>query len=290
MDRMLGAAMLVGIGVSQLAFACAHAAQAPSLPSTPGSEIPLLDSTSLSPAPKTKSTILGGEIRSVDPVRDQFILKVFGQRSVKIIFDEHTVAYLDGDKIPLHSLASYEHASVQTVLVGTDVYSLTIHMLSQSPEGECQGRVLDYSPTEHELRVTTVLSSKPMTLLVPVSTPVIPMRQTTSSSAPSEPADLIKGSLVFIRFKSNKEGKGVASEIKILAIPGVSSVFAGTLSSVDKHTGTLVLADPKDDESYEIFCDSIMLKSSKDLHIGESITVTATFDGKRYVASTIGAD
>jgi hypothetical protein len=42
---------------------------------------------SLQPAPKGKSTILGGEIRNVDPVRDQLTLRVFDQHQLKTLFD-----------------------------------------------------------------------------------------------------------------------------------------------------------------------------------------------------------
>ena len=65
-----------------------------------------------------ESTVMGGEIRSVDPVQDQFQLKVFGQRPMKILFDARTQVYRDGKKIPLRDLGSEEHASVQTVLDG----------------------------------------------------------------------------------------------------------------------------------------------------------------------------
>ena len=34
--------------------------------------------SSLPPIPKGKSTVMGGVIHDVDPVRDQFTLKVFG--------------------------------------------------------------------------------------------------------------------------------------------------------------------------------------------------------------------
>ena len=100
--------------------------------------------TSLPAVPKGKSTILGGEIRSVDPVRDQLTLRVFGQRPVKVLFDERTQVYRDGKRISLLNLGPVGHASVQTVLDGTNVYALSIHMLSHLPEGEYQGHVLGF--------------------------------------------------------------------------------------------------------------------------------------------------
>ena len=96
----------------------------------------------LPPAPRGNSTTVGGEIRKVDPVLDQFTLAVFGQRPIKIFFDERTEVYRDGKRIPLHDLGPSGHASVQTILDGTDVFAMSVHMLTQLPEGECTGQCL----------------------------------------------------------------------------------------------------------------------------------------------------
>ena len=58
----------------------------------------------LPPIPPGKSTVIGGAIHDVDPVRDQFMLKVFGGKSMKILFDERTQVYRDGKKTPLRDL------------------------------------------------------------------------------------------------------------------------------------------------------------------------------------------
>jgi hypothetical protein len=92
-----------------------------------------------------KSTVIGGAIQNIDPVRDQFTLKVFGGKPMKILFDERTQVYRDGKKTPLRELRPDDHASVETVLDGTKVFALSVHMLSQLPEGERQGQVIDYN-------------------------------------------------------------------------------------------------------------------------------------------------
>jgi hypothetical protein len=253
------------------------------------SESASFDLPSLPPAPKGKSTILGGEIQNVDPVRDRFTLKVFGQRPVKILFDERTRVYLDGNLILLRNLHSYDHASVQTVLDGTDVFALSIHVLSRSPEGVYQGHVLNYNPDTRELTVSATLSHQPLKLLVPMSTPIVREGQTESSSASSRSSDLVKGSLISVNFESDKKGRGVASQIMIMAAPGSEMEFSGSLSSLDLHSGLLVLFDPRDEKSYEIFVDFARFPASQNLHNGDSVRVTATFDGTRYLANAIDA-
>src|ERR1700679_1762124 len=70
-------------------------------------------SFSLPPLPKGKTTILGGEIRNFDPVRDQFSLRIYGERPMRIWFDERTQVYRDGEKIPVRDLGPEDHASVE---------------------------------------------------------------------------------------------------------------------------------------------------------------------------------
>jgi hypothetical protein len=230
---------------------------------------------------------VGGEITDVDPVRDQFTLGIFGQRRVKILFDERTQVYLDGNLIPLRDLHSHDHASVQTVLDGTDVFALSIHILSRAPEGEYQGNVLNYNPETNELTVSAALSHQSLKLLVPKNTRIVREGQSASSSASYAPSDLVKGTLISVQFESDKKGRGIATQISILAAPGSAIVFSGNLSSLDLHSGLLVLIDPLDEKSYEVFVDFARFPISRDLHDGDSVRVTATFDGTRYMASAI---
>jgi hypothetical protein len=290
MEQVIAAMILVGVVTAQMLGAGAMSGQVAIPQSTLTPETTLLDSTALPSVPRGKSTIMGGEIQNVDPVRDRFTLRVFGQRPVKMLFDERTKVYLDGKMIPLRDLHSHDHASVQTVLDGTDVFALSIHMLSRSPEGEYQGHVLNYNPNTTELTVNSNLSHQPLKLVVPINTPVIREGKAASSSAYRGPSDLVNGTLISVKFESDKKGRGVASQITILATPGSAMVFRGSLSSLDLHSGLLVLVDPLDEKSYEIFVDFARFPTSQTLHDGDSIRVTATFDGTRYLADAIDAN
>jgi hypothetical protein len=245
---------------------------------------------SLPPAPGGMSTILGGEIQRVDPVRDELTLKVFGQRPVKILFDERTQVYRDGKRIPLRDLISSGHASVQTVLDGTDVYALSVHTMSQSPEGEYRGRVLNYNPGTGELTVSSVMLHEPFKLLVPANIPIARVGQPAFASLHPGSADLVGGALIAVKFEPDKKGRAIARQIAVLATPGFAFEFSGNLSSLDMHSGLLVVVDPTDDKSYQISFDSAALPASRNLHQGDRVRVTASFDGTRYVASALTAD
>jgi hypothetical protein len=246
-----------------------------------------LDTPELPPAPRGKSTILGGEIRKIDTVRDELTLKVVGQRSQKILFDERTQVFRDGGRVPLVDLRAAPHASVQTVLDGTNVFALSIHLLSRFPEGEYQGSVLNYNPSSNELTISSVLSRTPFKLLVPANILIQREGQSPFSSMPSGVSDLVKGALVSVSFESGKEERGVASEIGILAIPGSAFSFSGNISSIDMHSGILVLLDPRDDKTYRVLLATRDLATAHDLHQGDSVNVRTVFDGSNYVANAI---
>ena len=245
------------------------------------------DVPALPPAPPGKSTILGGEIRFIDPVKDVIVLKIFGRGPVKILFNERTQVFRDGKKIPLHDLHPSDHASVQTVLDGTDVFALSVHILSQTPQGDYQGRVLNYNPASTELLISSITSREPMKLLVPANTRVVREGQPGFIANQRGLGDLVHGSLISVKFEPDRSGQGVATQIVVLATPGSQFVFSGSITDLDTHNGTLSILDPRDDKSYQIHFSSSRLPVSRNLHTGDRITVTAVFDGIHYVAQAI---
>ncbi len=240
----------------------------------------------LPPLPQGKSTILGGEIYRVDPVMDEFQLKVYGEKPMKIFFDERTEVYRDGKRIPLHDLGPATHASVQTMLDGTIVFAASIHILSTQPEGEYEGRVLSYDAGTGVLNLTTEPNRPAFRLVVSNRTTFKRVGQAVFSSAASGPADLAPGSLVQVEFDSNNRGQGVVTEVSVLAAPGASFVFSGTIAELNLAAGTLAVEDPRDNQSYQISFDA-HAEISQRLSIGEHVRIAADYDGEKYVATGI---
>jgi hypothetical protein len=241
----------------------------------------------LPPLPGGKSTVIGGEIRAVDPVRDQFTVKVFGGQLIKILFDERTQVYRDGVRISLRDLHPDDHASVETTLDGTTVFALRIHMLSQLPEGEWRGQVVSYNPQIGELMISVGLPHKPFILRVPAGTPIMRAGQDESSKHQGGPTELASGSMVEVRFRGRSGGHGVVTRIDILATPNSPIVFSGNLSFLDLHSGRFVIVDASDSHTHEIVFDPSRFPVSRELHDGLAVKVTTTFDGSRYVAREI---
>lgn len=298
MGRLLRAVLLVGAVLASAATPArpqqlvnprpALGSDNPSIENSSG-ENPSGDLDTLPPAPTGKSTILGGAIKDFDPVRDQFSLHIYGERPMKILFDERTQVYLDGKKIPVRDLGPEEHASVQTILDGTNVFALSIHILSQTPEGDTEGQVLSYDARTGELEVRTPESSNPVRLIVTESTAIARAGEPAFASAPSGANDLVPGALVSIAFQPRQNGHDIASHITVLAVPGSSFLFSGSISTLDMDSGSLILVDPRDEKSYQIHFDSAYLPISWTLHLGQSVTVQARYDGSRYQATEITA-
>jgi hypothetical protein len=243
--------------------------------------------STLPPMPKGKSTVIGGEIRSVDPVRDQFTLNVFGGGPhLKILYDERTQAYRGGKRISVLQLHPEEHASIETMLDGTKIFALQIHVLTQLPEGECRGQVRSYNPQTGQLEINEGLSQEPITVRVPSNTPIARVGQSTFTAQQSGLSDLGRGTLVDVKFESSK-GHGVATRVDILATPGSAFVFSGNLSFLDANAGRLVIVDANDNQSYQVSFDPSRFPVSSKLHEGSRVKVTTSFDGSKYVASDI---
>jgi hypothetical protein len=201
--KLVLAAIMLSSTVIGLAPSAESQSQTPDSQAALKSASTATNLASLPPAPRGKSTVLGGEIRAVDPVRDQITLNIFGQRPVKILFDERTLIFRDGSRIPLRAFGPSDHASVQTILDGTDVYALSIHLLTQSPEGDSDGRVLNYNADTRELTVVSVMLRAPMKFLVPLNTPVTRVGQHAFTQAQSASSDLVRGALISVRFQTD---------------------------------------------------------------------------------------
>jgi hypothetical protein len=266
----------------------------PAADAAPGSPLdsagPAANLPPLPAAPGGTTTVFGGEIRNVDPVRDQLTLRVFGSSPMKILFDARTQVFRDGSRVPLRTLGPSEHASVETTLDGANIFAVSIHILSALPQGEYQGRVLSYHPGSRELVIASGAAGVPLKLLVSASASIAREGQSWFTAGGSGAGDLYRGTLISVEFAADKDGNAVANRIAVLATPGSAFVFVGEISALDRHAGSMVLVDPRDGKDYRIFFDSKRSPAVAGLHTGEHATVWAEYDGTRYVAQKISAN
>lgn len=284
--------MAGGIAMALLALALLPAQPSASHPAAADSDAAVNPAATgnlppIPPLPSGESTILGGAIRKIDPVLDQFSLNIFGEKPLTIQFDERTKLFRDGKRIPLRELAPADHVSVQTALDGTHVFAESIHVLSQAPQGEAQGVVRSYSPGSGRLDLNSDLSPKPVKFFVPGNIPITRVGQREFASGRSGLPDLRRGSLVAVTFAPDLDGRAVVQRVTVLAVPGSTFVFGGNVSYLDLAAGTLVLVDSQDGRSYRIYFSPYRFPSISHLRLGDNVTITANFEGARYVANAI---
>jgi Domain of unknown function (DUF5666) len=276
-----------------LLLSTALVAQSATVLSVAHEELPPANAFSIAPdllrAPGGMSSVIGGEIRNVDPVRDQFTLKAFGGQAMKVLYDERTQVYRDGTKISVLSLKADDHASVDTTLDGAAIFALRVHLLSHVPIGEARGQVESYNPETGELRMDVAVSNESFNVHVAAGTPIVRIDQ-IASSPPGGSADIARGTLVDVKFKLGRGGHGEATHIDVVALIGSAFVFRGDVSSLDVKAGRFVITNRNNRKTQDIAFDPTRFPASRNLHEGSSVRVTARFDGTQYVANEIVVD
>jgi len=243
--------------------------------------------SALPPLPPGKSTILGGTIRSVDPVLDRFTLGIVGEKPMRILYDKRTQVFLDGKRIPLAQLRAAEHASVQTTLDGTAVFAISVHILSQLQQGDYSGKVVSYDPSTGDLELVGGEGGEQIRVRVTSNTQFGRKGQGSFASGQSSAADLQRGTLVAVQFDPDGKGRASATQITLLAVPGSSFVFSGSLIALDLHRGMMTLLDPRDNTTYQIEFDPATIPSIQNIHAGQNVRIRAEYDGTRYLAQDL---
>lgn len=276
MKRLFTFAVLVTAMYAAPAFPAQEPGSAAPTGKLPGDSEPAL--------PKGKSTIIGGTVTNLDRVRDEMTLRVFGgKQKMKVLFDPRTKIFRDGVPVTFRDLRNEDHVSVETRLDGTAVFAQRIHIFGESTSGQCSGQVVSYDPGRGELVIHDPLTPQPVKLQLTSSTSVSGGEKGPSYSI----SDLRKGALVTAQFTPEANGKRVARQLVIQALPGTAFTFSGSVTYLDVHSGLLVLTDPRDNKTYEISFSTNRFPIERNVHEGSDVTVAAIFDGSRYNATDI---
>ncbi len=230
--------------------------------------------------PKGKATLVGGTIQKLDRVQDRLTLQVFGGDKLKVLFDTRTRIYEDGLLASAADLREGDRVYVDTMLDGSAVFARNISIRKSASLGESHGVILRYSSGKGELVMRDALSPQA------VKVRVTPATKITQGDRTVSPATLSAGTLIAVKFGSESNGRDVAREVSILAVPGASFTFQGQVTALDLRTGLLVVTSPSDRKSYEIYLDPAVGVDSA-LREGVTVSVKTKFDGSRYVARSL---
>jgi hypothetical protein len=234
----------------------------------------------LPPLRPAKASLIGGTVNKLDRVKDVLTIQVFGGGKMKIAFDTRTHFYNNTAAGTASDLKKGDRIYVDTVLDGSTVFAKTIRVKSSASAGESHGMVVSYRADKGVLELRDLLSPEPLKIHITSQTRIIEGDHASSAGK------LTEGTLVAVKFGAQKEGD-VASEVLILAVPGASFTFAGTVTAVDLRLGLLVLDSSVDHKTYEVSLDPSLIPADDSLRPGVDVTVLSRFDGRKYVARTV---
>ena len=271
---MLGLGLMQASGQSKTATAATASASA----QPEGNNYdPLLD---LPPLPRSKTTLVGGTVHSVDQIRDRLVVQPFGGHTMKIVFDERTHIYRDGVPSTQLVIRKGERVYVDTMLDGTQVFARNIRVVTGSAAADARGQIVSNNPATGQITVQDELSARP------VSFRVTPATVVSSGGGKSTVAQLQPGSLVTVKFSPDRRDRDVAQEISVIAAPGSVFTFYGKITYLNMSTRTLAVANESDKRTYDIKFTPAAVNPEA-LQQGKQVLVKARFDGTGYTADNI---
>ncbi|MGC2195662.1 MAG: hypothetical protein WA628_13370 [Terriglobales bacterium] len=239
---------------------------------------PLLDPP---PLPKGEVSLIGGTVARMDPIRDRMVVRAFGGREITIDFDVRTVVLRGADPASAHEIRPGTRVYADTILKDRRIFAKTVRIQTSASLGETRGQVTAYDPVQRLLKVRDLISSQPISLRLNALTDI------RAGGHPVQANGLVSGTLVQVVFHSGFEGVNSAQKIDILARPGSTFTFAGTIAVVDLRDGHLTLLETASDNLFEVALDSLSSDSKRRLKQGMDVVVQARFDGHKYEAQSI---
>jgi hypothetical protein len=246
-----------------------------------GAADPLLD---VPPLPKGKPTLIGGTAVKVDRIHSRVTVEPFGAKNkMSIYIDERSHIYRNGVETTIMGVKKGDRVYFDTMLDGANVFAKNVRVFSETGGAEVRGQVTAYDAARGTIQLQDALSSRPVSFRISNDTRFRTQQGSASAS------DLARGALVDVVFAPDKANRGIASEITLLARPGTSYTFVGLVTNLNLRDGVVSVATQADGKVYDIQFDPRSRTERSGLHVGNSVSVNATFDGQNYHATSVTA-
>lgn len=240
---------------------------------------PILDPP---PFPQGITTLVGGVISGVDPIRNHLTINIYGGGRWTIFYDERTRIFRNGAEATSLTLKKGERVYVDTMLDnnGRDIFARNIRVGVTAPPAVVEGQIIDVDLARSLLTLRDRINTVPVSFSVDGDTKI--NRGTSAVSL----RELYPGSLVRVRFAAERANRGLARDITIIAVPGSSHTFAGPITFLDSHRGIVAVHNNLDNKTYDLHFSPSQANSSQ-LAVGAEIMVTATFEVSQYAVQQI---
>ena len=244
-----------------------------------GAPDPLLDTP---PLPKGKPTLIGGIAVKVDRIRSRVTVQPYGAKNkMPIYIDERSHIYRNGVETTVLGIKKGDRVYFDTMLDGANVFAKNVRVVSETGAAEVRGQITAYDQRRGIVTLQDALSSRPVSFRISSATRV------TAQQGSASVGDIARGALVDVTFAPDKGNRGVATEILVLARPGVSYTFAGIITNVNVRDGVVSVENQSDGKVYDIEFDTHSKSARAGLHIGNNVNITAAFDGENYKATNV---
>ncbi len=232
--------------------------------------------------PPGKTSMIGGKLSKIDTVHNKISVKIFGNGGTwDLAFDERTHFFRDGVETTFENVKKGDRVYVDTMLDGHRILARNVRVVTNTGPADARGQVTSFGNGVVEIRDD--LSSRPVHFQVTNATEV------KQDGRPASIADVREGSIITVQFLPEKENRGTAKTITLIAAPGETFTFAGKVRHLDYRDGIIAVENRTDSKTYDIAFDRDR-KLPSNLMVGSDVKVAAVFDGKRYKASQINVD
>lgn len=232
--------------------------------------------------PKGKVSLIGGTVTNTDPIRQRLTIQVFGnKRKMTFGYDERSHLFRDGKPASDRVLQKGERVYVDSMLLPDNhLLARNVRVVTSLQPADARGQITQYRPQTGTLIILDELSQRAIYLKVNNDTKI-------SGNGASSPQDLVPGSLVTVHFASDYRKSDVAREVTVLATPGSTFTFAGSITYLDVKDGVMAVHNQSDDKTYELQFDPGTLSDS--ITVGTDVVVNAEFQGTKYKAKSVKA-
>lgn len=273
----------------------AQAAPAPSQPETkilvPESDAAAANSPiesndpllSVPPMPKGKTTLIGGQVRNIDQIRNRMDVDSFGGGRMRVHFDERSHFFRDGVETTQLAIRKGDRVYVDTMLDNTRVFARNVRVNSVVTAANASGQITSFDQRSGSLTLRDQIAARPVTFIVDQSTSLVAEKNSGVTTVTRN--DLKPGALIAVKFAPSGN-RGIAQQISVLAVPGTVFTFVGRVSNLDMR-GLLSVDNQSDQKNYDIRFDPVQTHPSKSIAVGSNVVVKATFDGRNYEAQSI---
>src|SRR3954471_14898014 len=248
--------------------------------STADSNDPLL---SVPPLPKGKTTLLGGQVRNIDQIRNHMDVDSFGGGHMRVNFDERTHFFRDGVETTQLAVHKGDRVYVDTMLDKTRVLARNVRVNTGVTAASASGQITRFDPKSGTLTLCDQIAARPVTFNIDQNTQLLADKNSGASTVTQ--SDLRPGAIIAGNFAPSGT-RGVAKQVTVLALPGTVFTFVGHVTNLDMR-GALAVDNQSDQKNYDIRFDPAQVHPSRSMVVGSNVVVKAEFDGRNYNAQNI---